>query len=104
MALDEAGQEIGRLPEQVPYVEWQQSAFRDTNSCQSCHMPVVNEDIALTQVLGQPRTGVSRHTFQGGNFFMLRMLNRYRAELATSAANLVSHGVYSSSPLLRGNV
>src|SRR4029077_14956780 len=33
-------------------------------------------------VLGQPRAGLARHGFVGGNAFMLRMLNRYRAELA----------------------
>jgi len=36
-------------------------------------------------VLDQPRQGVSRHTFRGGNFFMLRLLNRYRAELGVTA-------------------
>ena len=29
--------------------------------------------------------GVGRHTFLGGNFFMLRMLNRYRSELGVEA-------------------
>jgi hypothetical protein len=75
----------GQLPEQVPYLEWQQSSFRDRRSCQSCHMPVVDEEVALSQVLGQPRAGVSRHTFLGGNFFMMRMLNRYRADLGVRA-------------------
>lgn len=74
-----------KLPEQTPYLEWQQSAFKDTQSCQSCHMPVVDEEIALTRVLGQPRAGVSRHTFLGGNFFMMKMLNRYRADLGVRA-------------------
>lgn len=89
-----------RLPEQTPYLEWQQSAYRDTQSCQSCHMPVVQEEIALSRVLGQPRAGVSRHTFLGGNFFMMRMLNRYRddlgvratpAEMASAVARTVAH-------------
>lgn len=79
------GASSAKLPEQTPYLEWQQSAYRETQSCQSCHMPVVNEDIALTRVLGQPRTGVSRHTFLGGNFFMMKMLNRYRADLGVRA-------------------
>jgi hypothetical protein len=48
-------------------------------------MPVVDEEMALTQVLGQPRAGLSRHTFLGGNFFMMRMLNRYRADLGVRA-------------------
>jgi hypothetical protein len=74
-----------KLPEQTPYLEWQQSAYRETQSCQSCHMPVVQEEIALSRVLGQPRAGVSRHTFLGGNFFMMRMLNRYRDDLGVRA-------------------
>lgn len=73
------------LPEQAPYLEWQQSAYRDTQSCQSCHMPVVEYDMPLTQVLGVPRAGLSRHSFRGGNFFMMRMLNRYRADLGVRA-------------------
>ena len=38
-----AGATDVKLPEQTPYLEWQQSAYRDTQSCQSCHMPVVQE-------------------------------------------------------------
>ena len=74
-----------RLPEQTPYLEWQQSAFRTSASCQSCHMPEVAGDTAIASVLGQPRAGLSRHTFRGGNFFMQRMLNRYRDELGVEA-------------------
>ena len=40
----------------------------------------------IAAVLGQPREGYSRHTFRGGNFFMLRMLNRYRDELGVARA------------------
>lgn len=73
------------LPEQTPYLEWQQSAYRDTASCQSCHMPVVREEVPVSQVVGQPRADVSRHTFLGGNFFVMRMLNQYRDELGVRA-------------------
>src|SRR5687767_13943801 len=69
-----------RLPEQMPYQEWQKSAYKDTQTCQSCHMPVVEGQIPLTQVLGQPREGVSRHTFRGANFFIVKMLNRFRGD------------------------
>ena len=48
-------------------------------------MPVVDEDVAITKVLGKPRKGVSRHVFVGSNFFMQRMLNRYRADLSVTA-------------------
>src|SRR5690606_8375468 len=74
-----------QLPEQTPYHEWLNSVYRETQSCQSCHMPVVADSTAITSVLGQPREGVSRHVFRGGNFFMIRMLNRYREELAVTA-------------------
>jgi hypothetical protein len=73
------------FPEQTPYLEWQQSAYQGTQSCQSCHMPVVAGEVPVTRVLGQPRADVSRHTFRGGNFFMMRMLNRYRDELGVRA-------------------
>ncbi|MFW6088212.1 MAG: hypothetical protein ACODAB_00575 [Gemmatimonadota bacterium] len=79
------GEVIARLPEQMPYLEWRHSDFRDERSCQDCHMPVVEDSVAITGVLGQPRPDVSRHVFRGGNFFMLRMLGRYRAELGVTA-------------------
>jgi hypothetical protein len=85
-SLDAAGNEIARLPEQVPYLEWRHSAYPDRGqSCQTCHMPVVDEPVPVTAVLGQPRNEVSRHVFRGGNFFMIRMLNRYRDELGVTA-------------------
>jgi hypothetical protein len=74
-----------QLPEQMPYLEWTNSSYPGEQTCQSCHMPVVRDSTAMSSVLGQPRSGVSRHAFVGGNFFMLRMLNRYRAELGVVA-------------------
>ncbi len=77
------------FPEQAPYLEWQASIYADgaerAHSCQDCHMPEVGEDVPVTRVLGQARPEVSRHVFRGGNFFMLRMLNRYREELGVTA-------------------
>ena len=84
-ALGPQGKIVGELPEQMPYQEWLHSGFRDSQSCQSCHMPRVEEATPVTSVLGEPRTGFSQHTFVGGNFFMLRLLNRYRAELGVEA-------------------
>ena len=86
-ALNSAGEEIGRLPEQVPYLEWQHSEYRNARSCQDCHMPAVAGDAPITSVLGQPRSGVSRHTFEGANAYMLRMLNKYRGELGVTASS-----------------
>ncbi|MGM0545422.1 MAG: hypothetical protein ACQEST_01765 [Bacteroidota bacterium] len=84
-SLGPDGEVVGELPEQVPYQEWQHSSFVDEQSCQSCHMPVVKEEVAISSVMGQPREEVSRHTFKGGNFFMLKMLNRYRNDLGVKA-------------------
>lgn len=85
-ALNPQGQVVGQLPEQMMYLEWRHSAFQtEQKSCQSCHMPVVEEETPIASVLGKPRQGLSRHVFVGGNFFMLRMLNRYRTELGVTA-------------------
>ncbi len=83
--LDDAGQPIGELPEQVPYQEWSHSEYRTTRSCQSCHMPVVGEETAIAATLGQPRPHFSQHTFRGGNAFILGILNKYRGELGVAA-------------------
>ena len=84
-ALGPNGEVIGSLPEQMPYQEWLHSDYKETKSCQSCHMPVVEEKMAVTRVLGGPREGMSRHVFVGGNFFVQRMLSKYRAELKVDA-------------------
>ena len=84
-ALGPGGAAIGRLPEQVPFQEWQHSEYRDTKSCQSCHMPAVEEPAPITRVFGLPRDGVRRHSFVGANFFMQYMLNRYRDPLQVAA-------------------
>ena len=84
-AFGPAGEVIGSIPEQVPYQEWRHSAFREERSCQSCHMPEVAGETRIASVAGDARSGFRRHTFIGGNFFMLRLLNRYRAELGVAA-------------------
>jgi hypothetical protein len=84
-ALGPQGKVVGELPEQMPYQEWLHSSFKDTRSCQSCHMPAVQDAVPVTRVFGEPRTGSSRHAFVGGNFFMQRLLNRFRADLGVTA-------------------
>jgi hypothetical protein len=84
-ALDAEGRVVGELPEQMPYVEWAASSFRETKSCQDCHMPVLSEDTPISSILGQPRPNFSQHVFRGGNSFMLTILNKYRGELGVVA-------------------
>jgi cytochrome c551/c552 len=80
-SLGPKGEAIAEFPEQMPYVEWRQSAYAKTKNCQACHMPVVDDPTPISAVMGQPRADVRRHTFTGGNFFMQRMLARYGADL-----------------------
>ncbi len=84
-ALGPGGQVIGSLPEQMPYQEWLASEFREKQSCQNCHMPVVDEKVRITSALGKLRDGMARHTFVGGNFFIQRMLNKFRRDLGVTA-------------------
>ena len=48
-SLDAEGREVSRFPEQTPYLEWKHSAFSESESCQSCHMP---EGCAGSHLLG----------------------------------------------------
>lgn len=84
-AFGPGGQVVGELPEQVPYQEWVHSSYRQTTSCQSCHMPEVEGEMAVSPVWGEKRTSVSRHVFRGGNAFMTRVLTRYGADLGVTA-------------------
>jgi hypothetical protein len=80
------GRVIGSLPEQMTYEEWRHSTFaREQRSCQSCHMPPVKGPVRVASVLGDFRESLSRHTFLGGNAFILRMMNRYRDEIGVEA-------------------
>ena len=84
-ALGPDGAVVGSLPEQVPYQEWLHSDFKGTQSCQSCHMPEIGEPAPATRVFGAMRDGLRRHSFVAANFFMLRMLNRYRDAVDAAA-------------------
>jgi hypothetical protein len=84
-ALDATGEEIGSLPEQVPYQEWLHSDYRNRQSCQDCHMPKVNRPVPIARILSADRQGTARHEFIGGNFLLQRLLGRYHDELAATA-------------------
>lgn len=80
------GKVLREFPEQVPYLEWRHSRYRDSHSCQACHMPPIAEEMPISSVLGVPRPGLSPHRFRGGNFFMPRMFTRYADELGVTAS------------------
>ena len=75
-SLGPDGKPIGRLPEQVPYLEWRESAYRDGPSCAGCHMPEVEGPVPIANLLSMPRSGVGQHDFLAGNFLLPAMLER----------------------------
>jgi len=85
-SLGPDGEVLAVFPEQVPYLEWRHSAYRDAQECQSCHMPEVAMPAPVASVLARPHPDVSRHVFRGGNFQMARIFNLYRRELNVAAA------------------
>ncbi len=100
-AFGPGGKADGGLPEQVPYQEWLHSDFRTKQTCQDCHMPAVAEPVPITRVFGVPRDGMKRHVFVAANFFMQRILNRYRDQLEVDALpeELASAAQYTISYL-----
>ena len=77
---------IGSLPEQMNYQEWRHSAFyAEQRTCQSCHMPRAAGPVRIASVLGEYWPSLARHTFLGGNAFMIRLMNRFRDELGIEA-------------------
>ncbi len=83
--LDREGKVVGELAEQVPYLEWRHSDYRDKKSCQDCHMPEVEGETKIASVVGLPHEGMSRHVFRGGNILMPRILNAHATELGVAA-------------------
>jgi len=83
--LGPGGKQIGKLPEQMPYLEWLHSDYRDRQTCQQCHMPAVTEPVAIASLMGKPREGVRLHTFVGANFLMDSMFTAHRDELSVAA-------------------
>lgn len=85
VARGPGGKAIGELPEQMPYLEWLHSEYPKKETCQDCHMPQVEQPTPIARVLGIPREGLHQHIFVGGNFFLQRLLNRYREDLSVDA-------------------
>ncbi len=87
--VDDDGQIAGEAPEQVPYLEWLNSVYPEQGiECQTCHMPAIEENIAIAN---RPpwlndRNPLHTHEFVGGNVFMLRMLRDFSSELEVTAS------------------
>ncbi len=84
--LDDEGQIAGEFPEQMTYLEWENSAFQDKKTCQDCHMPLAQGGVPLSITGGQPRSPFYQHFFVGGNAFMGRILQMNAQQLKTTAS------------------
>jgi hypothetical protein len=79
------GKPVGKLPEQMPYLEWLHSDYKDKQTCQDCHMPAVEGQATIASLMGQPHEGVRRHTFVGANFLMDDIFQAHRDDLEVGA-------------------
>lgn len=116
-ALDESGMPTGPdFPEQTPYLEWQNSSYRDEGgdvgpraaTCQSCHVPTVDEDgdPIVTPISTRPRrldarTPVGRHVFVGANAYMLEVIADQRGWIGTAVPE---SEIRDRADLSRGNL
>jgi hypothetical protein len=71
--------------EQTPYSEWLASDYVGQLTCQDCHMPPAEGAAPISNItpenLYEP---FPRHTFTGGNVFMLNLFGQFSDELGIS--------------------
>lgn len=85
--IDRNGHIVGEFPEQALHLEWQHSGYRERQSCQDCHLPAAQGPVSLSVTGSEPRSPVLKHTFVGGNVFMLDILRLFGTDLAVTASD-----------------
>ena len=80
------------FPEQMPYTEWQNSAFDDAGSdpqsCQDCHMPKTTAKISTRPLTLAERNDFAKHELVGANTTMLTLLKDNAVELDVNSSNM----------------
>jgi cytochrome c551/c552 len=76
----------GYFPEQTPYSEWLNSDYAQRSTCQNCHMPPAEGAVVLANQ-GPPilRSPYAKHSFVGGNVYILQVLKSFGGELGVQA-------------------
>ena len=75
------------FPEQTPYSEWLNSDYATRSTCQDCHMPLAEGSVVLSNMgPGGPRSPFAKHSFVGGNAYMLDILKNFGGELGVQAS------------------
>lgn len=77
--------EGAHFAEQAIYTEWLNSDFAiggpQEASCQSCHMPVLDEEVFIAEGAPDRRPDFAEHTFLGANTVMQDMFKNFSTEL-----------------------
>lgn len=80
----------GYFPEQTPYLEWLNSKYpAEQVSCQSCHMPVIEENMKISSRppnLSITRDRVWEHEFAGGNVYMSKLIKAHGSQLGINTS------------------
>jgi len=101
-ALDDGGIAVGPpFYEQAAFLEWQNSSYASSKTCQDCHLPTNDDDgVAISTTIARPpgtsvqtRSDFGRHLFTGANGYMVRLIgdNAEWSGTATPAAELADH-------------
>jgi len=85
--IDNEGQIAGEFPEQTVYLEWLNSEYANTISCQNCHMPAAEGKVPTSNVAGNPKGPFMQHYFVGGNAYMIQMLSQHWDDLQVTASS-----------------
>lgn len=85
--VDDSGKVVGQFPEQMPYLEWQNSTYNGKQVCQDCHMPLAQGGVKLSVTGGDPRSPFFQHTFVGGNTYVINILRMFGADLGVTASS-----------------
>ncbi|MEB2286549.1 MAG: hypothetical protein OZ934_00390 [Anaerolineae bacterium] len=85
--VDDTAAIVGEFPEQTPYLEWLGSAYADNTPCQSCHMPQAEGAVVTSITGGDPREPFFKHTFVGGNAYMMDLFLAHGAEMGATASS-----------------
>jgi hypothetical protein len=92
--VDETGRILSttpesEFPEQMPYSEWEHSAYVNQASCQDCHMSRSDGVVMASRPtsITARRDNFAQHDFIGANKLMLTVLDKNRQKLGVRANN-----------------
>ncbi|MCZ7540992.1 MAG: hypothetical protein M5U29_14010 [Anaerolineae bacterium] len=85
--VDDTATIVGEFPEQTPYLEWLGSAYADNTPCQGCHMPQAEGAVVTSVTGGDAREPFFKHTFVGGNAYLMDIFLAHGAEMGATASS-----------------